>query len=246
VASLGNDLAAADSPANQALPSVPGGILKSHPVAARTGGLGPRGNAGAGCHLQPGRPLRVARRRAAAQRARVGDAAGLERRAGAAGTGAGDLGCGVGGARGGISAMRGWPGGRSLSSGPTLSSTRTRRRSRAHRELEVLCSAIMGSYRRPERMRRLLGTLFGSCGIFGAHTREKNPQRRSRPKSRPRPAPSPGLAVSAAAATSRRSSRHQRLPRARRRHGARPSIGGSRGRARCAPSRPRCRYRRDS
>jgi predicted small lipoprotein YifL len=61
--------------------------------------------------------------------------------------------------------------------GPTLSSTRTRRRSRAHRELEVLCSAIMGSYRRPERMRRLLGTLFvawalspsgaGACGLSG-------------------------------------------------------------------------------
>ena len=51
-----------------------------------------------GGHLQPGRQLRLARRRPAAQRARVGDPTGLGRQARQAGAGAGDLGGGAGNA----------------------------------------------------------------------------------------------------------------------------------------------------
>ena len=59
-----------------------------------------RGHAGAGWHLEPGRLVRLARRRTAAERARVGPPPGLGRKAGAAGAGAGDPGCGFGDARG--------------------------------------------------------------------------------------------------------------------------------------------------
>ena len=64
---------------------------------ARRAAAGARGDAGAGRERQPGRQLRLACRRAAAERSRVGDPARLERAAGAAGAGDRDPGRGAGG-----------------------------------------------------------------------------------------------------------------------------------------------------
>ena len=66
-----------------------------------------QGAGGAGRHLEPGGLVRLARRRPAAERPRVGDAAGLGRTAGAAGAGTGDS---SGSARDAGGARRVWRG----------------------------------------------------------------------------------------------------------------------------------------